>query len=257
MNPRYTLFSFKKVKQSGLISFLILLFTVLIIPSLHAQNQEATSVMVVRGGHPYDTPAFEEMCQSLDGINVDLVLTAHFNAMKLEEIKSKYDAILFLNQNKYYEESKRTKEKYVALTEEGVGMVFLHFTLSSQPNWDQYHDIVGGKWFLRKFTKDKTKLSTYFIDLKVAIKVLDSNHPVTKGITDFEMTDVFYGNIHMEPEIHSLLGSDNPNLAPSLAWTQEYNNSKIVYIMPGYSEKAYTNPSYKKLVANALSYVGN
>ena len=225
--------------------------------SLVAQKKKATRVLVVRGGHPYDTPAFEEMCSRLKGVSADLVLTAHFDAMKTESITSNYDAILFLNQNKFYEESKRNKAKYIALTNEGVGMVFLHFTLSSQPNWDQYHDIVGGKWFLRKFTKDKSRVSTYFTDLTVIIKVLDSAHPVTKGIKDFTMTDVFYGNIYMKQGVHALLGSDNTDLAPAIAWAHKYNASKIVYIMPGYSKRAYENSSYKKLVANALRYVGN
>lgn len=228
------------------------LFLMLVLQTALAQ----TSVLVVRGGHPYDTPDFENMCKNLDGVDVDLVLDAHFKSMKLDKIKEKYDGILFLNQNKYYEESGKTKQKYVDLTNEGIGLVFLHFTLSSQPNWDQYHDIVGGKWFLGKFTPDKAKRSTYFIDLTVDVKVADKKHPVTKGLNDFTMTDVFYGNIHMEPEVHILLDSDNSDLAP-IAWAQKYNNSKVVYIMPGYSKKAFTNPNYKTLVANALKYVGD
>lgn len=237
------------------IVFFLPIFLVLFAFHTSFAQKSDTSVLVVRGGHPYDTPDFENMCENLDGVKVDLVLDAHFKSMKLDKIKEKYSAILFLNQNKYYEESKRTKEKYVNLTKEGVGMVFLHFTLSSQPNWDQYHEIIGGKWFLGKFTPEKAKRSTYYIDLKVDVKVLDKKHPVTKGIKNFTMTDVFYGNIHMEPEIHPLLGSDNPDLAP-IAWTQKYNNSKVVYIMPGYSKKAFGNASYQKLLSNALKYVG-
>lgn len=241
---------FKINKAIAFVSLFLMLFV------LQASfAQKSTSVLVVRGGHPYDTPDFENMCENLDGVSVDLVLDAHFKSMKVDKIKDKYNAILFLNQNKYYEESKKTKEKYINLTSEGVGMVFLHFTLSSQPNWDEYHEIVGGKWFLGKFTPEKAKRSTYFIDLEVDVKVLDKKHPVTKGIKNFTMTDVFYGNIYLKPGVHSLLGSDNPDLTP-IAWTQKYNNSKVVYIMPGFSKKAFGNPSYKKLVANALKYVG-
>ncbi|TYA69842.1 ThuA domain-containing protein [Seonamhaeicola marinus] len=248
----------KKSNQSLLaikktLFFIPMLLILVAVQSSFAQND--TNVLVVRGGHPYDTPDFENMCESLEGIKVDLVLDAHFKSMKLDKIKDSYDAILFLNQNKYYEESKGTKEKYVNLTNAGVGMVFLHFTLSSQPNWDEYHEIIGGKWFLGKFTPEKSKRSTYFIDRKVDIKVADKKHPVTKGLKDFTLTDVFYGNIYLRDGVHVLLDSDNEDLAP-IAWTQKYNNSKVVYIIPGYSKKAFGNPSYKKLVANALTYVG-
>lgn len=238
------------------IAFIPLFLFLFVFQISNSQEDVKTSVLVVRGGHPYDTPDFENMCNSLEGVNVDLVLDAHFKTMKLNKIKEKYTAILFLNQNKYYEESDKTKRKYVELTNEGIGMVFLHFTLSSQPNWDQYHDIIGGKWFLGKFTPEKAKRSTYFIDLKVDVKVLDKKHPVTKGIKDFTMTDVFYGNIYLKPEVKPLLGSNNKDLAP-IAWTQKYNKSKVVYIMPGYSKKAFENPSYKKLVSNALNYVSD
>ncbi|RKR08037.1 hypothetical protein CLV91_2803 [Maribacter vaceletii] len=238
-----------------IIGFIPIFLFLFIAQVSNSQENKKTSVLVVRGGHPYDTPDFENMCNSLEGVHVDLVLDAHFKAMKLDKIKEKYTAILFLNQNKYYEESEKTKKKYVELTNEGIGMVFLHFTLSSQPNWNKYHEIIGGKWFLGSHTKDKSKVSTYFIDLKVDVKVSDKKHPVTKGIKDFTMTDVFYGKIHMEPGVHVLLDSDNTDIAP-IAWTQKYNKSKIVYIMPGYSKKAFENYSYKKLISNALKYVG-
>lgn len=253
MYNKISLPSLKVLKMKRVFS-IIPLFVFLFVSQM-ALAQKDTSVLVVRGGHPYDTPDFENMCESLNGVHVDLMLDAHFKSMKLDKIKEKYDAILFLNQNKYYEESKRTKKKYVDLTNEGVGMVFLHFTLSSQPNWDEYHNIIGGKWFLGSHTKDKSKVSTYFIDLTVDVKVLDKKHPVTKGLKDFTMTDVFYGKIEMEPGIKPLLGSDNADLAP-IAWTHKNNNSKVVYIMPGFSKKAFGNSSYKKLVSNALKYVG-
>lgn len=160
-----------------------------------------------------------------------------------------------MNQNKYYEESGRSKKKYVQLTKEGVGMVFLHFTLSSQPNWDTYHDIVGGKWFLGKYTKDKSKVSTYFMNETVDIKVLDASHPIAKGIQNFTLTDTFYGNFYMKPTVHSVFGTDNPKIGPSVVWTQKINNSNTVYIMPGYTKKAYQDKNYRRLVSNALHYV--
>ncbi len=242
-----------KNRFSTIFAFIPLFMLVLAFQPLSAQKE--TFVLVVRGGHPYDTPDFENMCENLDGVKVDLVLDAHFKSMKKEKIKEKYDAILFLNQNKYYEESKRTKQLYVDLTNEGVGMVFLHFTLSSQPNWDEYHEIVGGKWFLGKFTPEKEKRSTYFIDRIVDVKVADKKHPVTKGIKNFTLTDVFYGNIYLRDGVHVLLDSDTDDLAP-IAWTQEYNKSKVVYIIPGFSKKAFGDQNYKKLVSNALKYVG-
>ncbi|WP_066630780.1 ThuA domain-containing protein [Labilibacter marinus] len=245
---------FRKItKPTKLIAIALILFI-----SFAANAQKGkTSVLVVRGGHPYDTPDFEKMCTSLKGVKVDLVLDAHFKSMKVDAIKQKYDAILFLNQNKYYNESKRTKQLYMDLTNEGVGMVFLHFTLSSQPSWDDYHDIIGGKWFLGSHTKDKSKVSTYFIDRTIDIKVKDTKHPIAEGVEDFTLTDTFYGNIWMSDKVKPILGVDDKDVNSAVVWENKYNNSKVIYIMPGFSKKAFENKNYKKVVANSLKYAGN
>ena len=212
-------------------------------------------VMVVRGGHSYDTPGFEKMCLALEGVKCDLVLTAHMEALSVAEIDEKYDAILFLNQNKKYPTEERNRKQYLNLTKRGIGMVFLQFTLSSQPEWDEFHDLVGGKWFLKKFEADPKKHSTYFPGLEAKIKILNTDHPVTKGLKDFSMTDAYYGNIYVAPSVTPLLGTDTPKVSKVIAWTHTYEKSKVVYVMPGFSDGSYQNKSYRKLLANSLTYV--
>lgn len=242
-------------KPKSTIIRILTVILVFITFNLRAQQTEL-SVLVVRGGHHYDTPEFEEMCLSLEGIKVDLVLTAHLETMKAIEIAKKYDAILFLNQNKHYKTHERNRKQYLDLAKLGVGMVFLQFTLSSQPEWDEYHELVGGKWFLKNYTEDEKLHSTYFPDMTLDVKVLDAMHPVTKGLEDFTMTDAFYGNIYIAPSAHPLLGTNHPGVSKTIAWTHEYDNSKVVYLMPGFSKQAYKNESYQKLLINALKYVG-
>ena len=216
-----------------------------------------TNVLVVRGGHAYDTPEFEDMCLELKGVQCDLVLTSHMQRMKAEEIASKYGAILFLNQNKFYPTSPKNRQQYMDLAKRGVGMVFLQFTLSSQPEWDEYHDLVGGKWFLKNYEPNKARHSTYFTDLTLDIEVLDRGHPVTEGLDDFTMTDAYYGNIYIAEGVHPLLGTRHPDISKTIAWTHRYDQSKVVYVMPGFTKGAYQHPSYRRLLENALQYVAN
>lgn len=235
------------------LSVVFVLFAMLASYSQAEQND--LCIMVVRGGHPYDTPEFEEMCLSLEGVQADLVLSAHMESMKAAEIAAKYDAILFLNQNKHYPEYERNKQRYMDLSQLGVGMVFLQFTLASQPEWDAYHELVGGKYFLKPFTEDKDLVSTYSPGLTLDIEVLDTEHPVTRSLEDFTLTDAFYGNIQIAPSVTPLLGTSYPGISLTIAWTHQYKNSKVVYIMPGFTKGAYEHPTYRKLVSNALNYV--
>ena len=68
-----------------------------LLSSCITQEYPGINVLVVRGGHAYDTPQFEEMCGNLEGINADLVLTSHMERMSADEIHERYDAILFLS----------------------------------------------------------------------------------------------------------------------------------------------------------------
>ncbi len=220
-----------------------------------APKQTELSVLVVRGGHAYDTPAFEDMCRRMPKMKCDLVLTAHFEQMTAKQIDAKYDAILFLNQNKKYTTSKRNRKRYIDLASLGTGMVFLQFTLSSEPEWDEYHDLIGGKWFLKQFEENAALHSTYFTDLTLNVKIGDPEHPVTDGIADFELTDAFYGNIYMSPNVTPLLKSDHPDIAETIAWTHQYKSSRVIYIMPGFTKKAYTNESYQTFLSNSIKFV--
>ena len=227
----------------------------LVISSTACLRAADFSVLVVRGGHAYDTPAFEEMCERLPEMDCDLVLTAHFERMSAKEIDDGYDALLFLNQNKRYRTSDRNRKRYMDLAKLGVGMVFLQFTLSSEPEWDEYHDLVGGKWFLKQYEPNKALHSTYFTDLTVNVNVLDPGHPTVAGLSDFQMTDAFYGNIFISDHVLPLLGCDHPEVSSTIAWTHQYQKSKVVYLMPGFTEQAYTNRSYQKFLTNSLRYV--
>ena len=57
-----------------------------------------------------------------------------------------------------------------------------------------------------KLRKDPNKHSTYFIDLTIYINYLDTDYPVTEGLSDFTMNDAYYENIYMDPEVHPLRG---------------------------------------------------
>ena len=43
----------------------------------------------------------------------------------------------------------------------------------------------------------------------------------------------------------------------AIAWAHQYKNSKIVYLMPGFTKMAYANDSYQKFLANSIGYVAD
>ena len=98
--------------------------------------------------------------------------------------------------------------------------------------------------------------STYTTDLTVKARVLNPSHPVTLGMKDFTITDAFYGNVAISPDVQPLLASTNEKTSGTLAWTHRFGNSKVVYFMPGFTGKAYGNRNYQQFLRNAVRYVG-
>jgi type 1 glutamine amidotransferase len=219
------------------------------------RSSEKLNVLVVTGGHKYDTTEFIEMFESFKDMDCDFVWTSEMQSISAATLNDKYDALVLMDMVKE-KVPEEYKKQYRELARLGTGMVFMHFTLASRPFWDEYHEIIGGKFFLGgKFTEDVTRRSGYNPSVELEIKVLDRDHEVTAGVNDFKVTDAAYNNLYISENVHPLLGIDHPENDYYAGWTHKYGNSRVVYIMQGYSGTTLKNPSFRKLVNNAIRYV--
>jgi type 1 glutamine amidotransferase len=137
---------------------------------------------------------------------------------------------------------------------EGKGFLFLHHSICSFQEWNEYKSFTGGKYYEKK--KDEVfGASSYQHDVKFSVHILDNSHPVTRGIKDFEILDEVYGNLEVLPEVQPLLSTDHPKSYKLIGWTLKKENSRIVYIEPGHDKNAWFNPSYQTLIKQAISYI--
>jgi len=97
--------------------------------------------------------------------------------------------------------------------------------------------------------------STFRHDVQFRVRVVDSKHPVTRGIADFDIRDETYGNFEVLPKVKPLLTTDEPTSNRVIAWAHTYGKSRVVYIQLGHDRHAYENPSYRRLVWQAIRYV--
>lgn len=232
---------------------LVLVLSVLFAGTI-TQGAETTNVLVVTGGHDFNRTAFFEMFHSMDGITFHETQHPRANDMYGSSMADLYDVFVFYDM--YDEISEPQKEDLRSLLEEGKGMVFLHHSLVSYQDWDEFADIIGGKYHRSEesFKGKQVKSSTFKHDVEVDAEVVDPDHPVTAGLSDFTLTDEVYGGYSVLPDVHVLLKTDHPESTSQICWTQNYRNSRIVYIQPGHDEKAFNDANYQKLVKNAIEY---
>lgn len=164
------------------------------------------------------------------------------------------------------------KENFMALLEAGKPMVFLHHAIASWPTWDEYAEVIGGRFhFLPGELNGKRYSGSGFLpNTRHEIRVEDTSHPVTEGIPErFEMVDELYLMPVLEDRVTPLLRSnfdftaenfpyggidfkDHEQGSNLVGWTNHYKNSNIVYLQFGHGEAAFGNATYRKLLSNAV-----
>jgi len=233
-----------------------LLLSTLIILSLNcctSLQKQNPKVLVISGGHNFDTKEFFDFFMNLENYDVDTISQPRANGFLETAEGQKYDAYIFYDMWKVIEEEH--KNTYLELAEKGKGLLFLHHSIVSYQNWDEFFNIIGGRYIAPETTTDSSRHSTYKHDIDINVEVLDSDHPVTHGISNFTIHDEGYSNLDLSDKIHPLLGTHHPDCNSILAWTNRYENSNIVYLIFGHDKKAYANEDFQQLIYNSLGWV--
>lgn len=228
-------------------SFITIILLTLIFISVSAKD---VRILIVTGGHDFDREAFFQMFDSMKGITYKELKHPEAN-LQLGQIDPKtYDAVVFYDMPKTI--SEKEKESYYQLLRFGKGLLFLHHSLCSYQEWEEYKTIVGGKYHEGK---DSPKSSTYQHDVTFPVMIANPNHRVTKGMKDFIILDEVYGNTEVLPGVNVLLKTSHPQSSQVIGWTHEKEKSRIVYIQPGHDKNSYNNVDYRQLIRQAIIYV--
>ena len=213
-------------------------------------ENDVYKIMVVTGGHEFD-PSFFQIFDSLTHIEYDTLSQPAFNRFLTTNTLEGYDALVFYDM--WQEINEKEKDAYLQLLDNGVGMLFLHHSLVSYQHWDEFKQIIGGKYIDPEYYDDPDlKGSDYKEDITLNIKIINTMHPVTRGLSDFSIFDEGYQDIEVLPGIEPLLSTSHPDCTPVVAWSHQYKNSNIVYILLGHGPQAYENENYRKLIRNAI-----
>jgi Trehalose utilisation len=94
------------------------------------------------------------------------------------------------------------------------------------------------------------------------VKVTNPDHPITKGIRDFIVTDEQHymeydkdrKNIFLETVNEDGLKYNNSTTAPG-GWAHEYGKGRVCYLSPGHLLNVLWNPEYIKLQHNAVRWL--
>lgn len=240
----------------GCMLFFLAVLIVFIAADSNAQPPATESIraVIITGGHDFDRSAFFAMFDGFENIEYTEVQHPDANDLYGSDKAAQTDVFIFYDM--YDTITTRQQSEFLELLKQGTGMVFLHHSLASYQEWEEYLHIVGGRYHLEPYIEDGNQIaaSTYRHDVDIPVEIHDREHPITRGLEDFVIHDEVYGNCQILPGVHPLLETDHPESLPYLAWTNRYENSRIVCIQLGHNASAYGNPNYQQLVRQAISW---
>jgi type 1 glutamine amidotransferase len=221
----------------------------------HAAEPEAKKdkikLLVVTGGHGgFDPETFYKLFKDNPEVAfTPCVETKYAEVWNRDDLQD-FDAVLLYDMQ--FELTPAQEAKFHSLFDKGVGLIVLHHGLLSYQKYPEFERIGGGKYLLdNDRTAEKvTPASTYKGDVDIDVAVVDKNHPITAGLSDFTVHDEIYRGVRTTPDINVLMTTEGH----PLAWTRTEKNSRVFGTIIGHG--CFTDPNFQKMLAQAIHWVG-
>ena len=224
----------------------------IILTMVFSLKSQPVKVMLITGGHSYDTVHFLNLFDSLGDIEYAHFNQPHANQQLAGNGAEGFDVLVFYDMWRTVSEVEQ--QAYIDLSKKGKPFLFLHHALVSYQQWPEFEKLLGGRYVENPELPD-TQQSTYRHDVWIDVEVADRQHPVTNRMKNFRIFDEVYGNYKIMPGVKPLLKTNHPQSSLVIGWENRYNASKVIYLQPGHDKNAYQSEHYRQLLKQAILYL--
>lgn len=209
-------------------------------------------VVILVGGHAFDQTGFDKLWSGYDDIESRIWKGSPYTAF--DDISSfQDDVIVMFNLSSGMTELQ--KQNFLKLLERGVGLVVWHHALANCQDWPEFERIAGAKFWLEPGDRNGTPIARSGTGGgKVAMHIEDPHHPVTNGLSDFEVTDETYNHQTFCDGIQVLVSTNHPGSDKALAWVHQYGKARVFGYQSGHDAKVWTDDSFRRLLAQGIRW---
>lgn len=215
---------------------------------------KSIEAVLVTGGHDFDENAVLPFFKGLEGVHVTHAPQRDDSELFEDVADWRYDVIVFYNMGTRI--SPEREKNLLGLLDKGTGVVVLHHAMADYPDWAEFETIAGVRYLLKPREQDGTAIpgSTYQHDRDFKVHVADPEHPVTKGVADFEVHDETYKGCVFAPDNKPLLTTEDETSDLTIGWARKYKNSKVCVIQVGHGPQVFGQEPYRRLLTQAIRF---
>ena len=208
---------------------------------------DKATLAVVTGSHPFDVPNFHKLFRALDGVDTYVQSMDDF-ATSPEEVRDGYDAVLFYHMlmptpvDEGDWGSGRPAAAQQRLGETGQGVIVLHHAILAYPEWEVWTDMTG--------LADRA--FDFHPEQQLTIDIANGDHPVTAGLSAWEMGDETYTMAEPVGENNLLLTTDHEKCMHSIAWTRQFNKARVFCFQSGHDNVTWADANYREVLRRGV-----
>lgn len=144
--------------------------------------------------------------------------------------------------------SDAAKENLLQFVKGGKGLAVSHLSSASFKEWEEFRKMCGRYWVMGKSGHGPRGI--------FKARVANKEHPITKGLEDFEADDELYAKLLGDVPINVLVEADSDwsKKTEPLVFTLEYGKGRVFHEAFGHDGKAIRNPSVQKLIQRGCGW---
>ena len=234
-------------------------YTEMTVPSAPFEGHEPTSsdprphAIVLIGDGPHEPGHLEEGLRPVfEATGVVSHFTVDVRALSAENL-AKVGLLVILRDGlqrpsadaqSYYKWMTPEQERaIVSFVQGGGGFLNLHNSMGLYPERGPYLELVGGRYIghgpLERFR----------------VEVVDSGHPVTRGVSGFFTADEQHTPPYDEGRVHLLLRNrSDDGKSAAAGWVREAGRGRLCHLANGHTLEALLHPMYQRLMCNAVRW---
>lgn len=217
------------------------------------QAAEKIRVLLITGDDVVPAHNWKEMS---DATREVLASSGRFEVKVVEDLSpldsaadlNRYDLVFLTRYNRKGTLSDQGKANLLEFVKSGKGFAVSHLASASFKEWDEFKKLCGRNWVMGTSGHGPRSVFT--------AKIADQEHPITKGMTDFETDDELYAKLQGDTPIRVLVEADSDwsKKTEPLVFTLEYGKGRVFHEAFGHDGKAIKHAPVAQIIARGCEW---